>query len=233
MVTVYCSNWNADASWRCLYLFMVCVSDCDGRMITTIRQLDELRQQNCTVIVGPLIIQGLESDDSEYRPSLDTVRQITQFLVIQRLGGHYTSINQLLPNLAVIRGSQKLDNTWALAIVDNPFLTDTGWSPLPVIRKGEALVLNSPQLSRQTILSLVNSLPDVRRSLVTSGLSLRNRSDSCEFRCADGDRACKETSEKCKLGKARFLPFNFVMQTKTFALRVISTRPYSLQYNRE
>jgi hypothetical protein len=177
--------------------------DCNGSMITTTQQLNELSQQNCTVIVGPLIIQGLELDYFGHLPSLDTVRQITQFLVIQNLGEHYTTISQLLPNLAVIRGSQTLDNEWTLVITDNAFLSDLGWSALPVIRQGDALVTNNPQLSRQTILTLANSLTNAGQSLVSIGMSLRtNRSDSCELPCPESDRDCEEkaNADKCQPG---------------------------------
>lgn len=188
-----------DACWRCLQSLCLCL-DCDGRILTTIHQVEDLRRQNCTVIVGPLIVQELQSEGYEHRPSLDTIIQITQFLVIQRLNKHYTSISQLLPNLAAIRGYQLLDGQWGLAVMDNPFLTDLGWSPLPVIREGNALVVYNPQLRETTISSLTLSFQKSDQDLVDFGVSLRTSADSCWVQCAYGDTECETEAQKCLIG---------------------------------
>lgn len=87
--------------------------------MTTLQDVYNLNKLNCTTIEGPLFIENLDPEGVRELYSLDTVEQITQFLVVQRIRANYTCLNQLLPRLRVIRGNRLYENKWTLVMRDN------------------------------------------------------------------------------------------------------------------
>ena len=114
--------WHQNAIVKLSYILQLSTAIlvvCSGRVLTTLKDVYNMNKENCTTIEGPLFIEDLDPEGSKQLYSLDTVEQITQFLVVHRIRASYTCLNQLLPRLRVIRGHHLYENQWALVMRDN------------------------------------------------------------------------------------------------------------------
>ena len=126
-------------------------------MLTSLEDVDKLRQERCCVIDGPLIVQYLPESPSNtsWRPSLNSIVKIKDFLLVQRLEKHYTDLSQLLPNLREIQGHRVIGKgKWAFVVVRNQHLRKL--APVEV-RNGNVLITGNAYLCDNTSCILSNS----------------------------------------------------------------------------
>ncbi|KAM7354668.1 insulin-like peptide receptor isoform 1-T6 [Cochliomyia hominivorax] len=103
--------------------------------------------KNCTVITGFLIIaqiphRNAKCDFSQYQ--FANLREITDFLIINEVR-NMSSIKNMFPNLAVIRGQQLLVN-YALIVTSVQDLEKIEFRSLIAIQRGHVLVDANPKL---------------------------------------------------------------------------------------
>jgi len=113
---------------------------CDGDV--TIRNnsgFEDLKQ--CRILEGSLSIRILEMDESIGLPLLT---EIKGYLLIYRVQ-NLKSLNQLFPNLAVIRGNELYKDN-ALIISNNNELENVGLQSLVQISRGAVRIENNPRL---------------------------------------------------------------------------------------
>jgi hypothetical protein len=108
---------------------------CPGAVLS-IQDLTEYSKKKCTVIEGPFVLRGAPSDsddtDNEFEPAanisitpLDTIVEITGFLLVRDLEKGVDNLGQILPNLAVVRGYPPLqfpEMYTSVKIADNKYL---------------------------------------------------------------------------------------------------------------
>ncbi|XP_061376884.1 insulin-like growth factor 1 receptor isoform X1 [Danaus plexippus] len=96
--------------------------------------------QNCTVVVGDLIITLLErTKPKDFRDiSFPKLKEVTGFMVVYRVSG-LESLGDLFPNLARIRGNTLLYN-YALIVYDMPRLREIGFYNLLKIDRGGVII---------------------------------------------------------------------------------------------
>jgi len=99
--------------------------------------------ENCTVIEGNLQISLITVNDRD-NITFPKLREITDYLLIYRIVG-LRSIEQLFPNLSVIRGRNLFFN-YGLVIFDMPDLEDIGLYSLTSIVRGGIRIEKNPRL---------------------------------------------------------------------------------------
>ena len=156
-----------------------------------------MNKENCTTIEGPLFIEDLDPEGSKQLYSLDTVEQITQFLVVQRIRASYTCLNQLLPRLRVIRGHHLYENQWSLVMRDNVhFFIDS-------VQRD--MLKNSSRKLKKTFFPFVHNLLPGNGSFCNisnfkepvSNLCLESQRPSLSASQRASQRPCLDTEVRC------------------------------------
>lgn len=121
----------------------MCESDQDDIMVQNRWQNVE-PIENCTIILGNLILGPMEGPGNGEKVKLPNLRVITGFLSVYRVS-NLKSLENLLPKLAVIEGEQLMHDQ-ALIIYENSHLEDLGLKSLVSIKRGSVAIVENPQL---------------------------------------------------------------------------------------
>lgn len=171
---------------------------CYGRVLTTVEQVEELRRERCDVIHGPLIAQYLPKSRNTTlgRPSLDSVKEITDFLLVQHLDNYYTNLRQLLPSLGTVRGHQLLpDGQWAFVVRENYHLRKLGLASVCVLN-GSVQITDNANLCGSLMTSCILEVGNWSTYIDDPGAGncTRNLTGNCSQSRVDQHQNCSTLS---------------------------------------
>lgn len=124
-------------------LIIVCKGDANDIMVQNRWQSVE-PIENCTIILGNLILGPMEGKRNGEHMRLPKLRVITGYLSVYRISD-LKSLELLLPELAVIEGEQLMHDQ-ALIIYENSHLENLGLKSLVSIKRGSVAIVENPKL---------------------------------------------------------------------------------------
>ncbi|XP_039757031.1 putative molluscan insulin-related peptide(s) receptor [Pararge aegeria] len=138
--------------------------------------------ENCTVVIGDLIISPLErTKPQDFKNVLfPKLKEVTGFMVVYRVFGLET-LGNLFPNLARIRGNTVLYN-YALVVYDMSGLREVGLHNLLKIDRGGVIIWGNPLTCFADTIDWNAIAPSSRHVL-----RIPDREARCNFQCTCSD----------------------------------------------
>jgi hypothetical protein len=113
-----------------------CGKACAASPIVSLFDLAAYKEQNCTILTGPLVLRGLPQEvDEDSLAVFGSLRYIMGDLIVQS--------NSFLTSLAFLRA---LQTATSIVIADNPYLVDARLPNLDTISKSQTTVSNNLRL---------------------------------------------------------------------------------------